>query len=46
MYRLLDKVYDWVTSDRADEIVGGVLVIWLGAMTAMVGLLAVAAVIG
>lgn len=46
MYRLLDKVYDWVTSDRADKIVAGALVIWLGVMSVMVGLLAIAAVIG
>lgn len=42
IYRLLDKVYDWITNDRFDEVV---VSIWLGVMFVMVGLLAVAAVI-
>lgn len=42
IYRLLDKVYDWITNDRFDEVV---VAIWLGVVFVMVGLLAVAAVI-
>lgn len=45
MYRLLDKVHDWITSDRADRFVAGVLVVWLGIMSLMVGLTIIWAVI-
>lgn len=46
MYRLLNCVYDWLTSDRADRFVAGVLVVWLGIMSLMVGLTIIWAVIG